>query len=214
MTRCFLFSFSSRRVSDAVVRRTSAAPAAALLLVTGLAACAPARPPPPLPPKPLERSSVDVLLRNRGELELTDDQVLRLEALDEAREGEAAALRTQLAERKRAATEQAAGDRPADIGTGSGRTGANPGSARGMGSSAGPGRGGRTPPLGGKKDEALARLRDRIDAADTRAYRLAVTEVLTHAQREKADRLASAYREALFDYREALRLRGGSPPED
>ena len=154
---------------------------------------------------------MDVLLRNRGELGLTDAQVLRLEALDEQRETQVAALQARLAERKKAA-ESASGDRPADIGTGNGRGGgAGAGTSRGMASTAGPGTrgGGRAPPLTGRKDDELSRLRQRMDDADTRAYVDAVTQVLTEAQRERAEKLASAYREALFDYREALRRRGG-----
>ncbi len=198
-------------VSDDPMRRT---PCLALAATLALTACAPARPPPPLPPRPMERSSVDVLLRNRGELELTDEQVRRLELLDEQRETQAAAVRAQLAERRRAQEEKAA-ERPSDIGTGSGRTPGAAGPPHGMGSSAGPStRGGRTPPLGGRRDEGLARLRQKLDDLDSRAYADAVTEVLSPGvQRDKAEKLASAYREALFDYREAVRRRGG-PPED
>ena len=158
---------------------------------------------------------MDVLLRNRGELGLTDDQVLRLEAIDQARETQAAALRAQFAERKRAAEEKS--DRPADIGTGSGRPAAGAGSStnHALGSTAGPGaRGGRTSPLGNRKEDAFTRLRARLDELDTRAYADAVTQVLTEAQRAPAEKLASAYREALFDYQEALRRRGGALPED
>jgi hypothetical protein len=153
-----------------------------------------------------------VLLRHRGELALTDDQVLRLEALDEQREADVTALRAQLAERRRAQDSKSA-ERPADIGTGSGRGPASSG-ARGMGSAAGPStRGLGGPVLGPKRGEdALSRLRQRIDEVDTRAYVRATTEVLTDAQRTPAERLASAYREALYDYHEALRLRGGAPP--
>jgi hypothetical protein len=193
------------------VRRSSAV---ASSLVLALLACAPARPPPPLPARPVERSSVDVLLRHRGELSLTEAQVSRLEALDAQLESDLATLRARLADRKRAKAE--ASDRPADIGTGSGRPppGSSAGSGnRAMASTAGPAsRGGSGPVLGPRKEDELTRLRQRMDDADTRAYVTAATEVLSEAQRPTAERLASTYREALYDYQEALRLRGGLPP--
>jgi hypothetical protein len=186
--------------------------ATALFLALALPGCTPPRPPPPLPEKPGEKSSVDVLLRHRGELALTDDQVARLEALEERRAAEVATLRDQLAELGKQ-LENKGGDRPADIGTGSGRTPGTGGRGMGgMGSSAGSGRSGRPPPGTTHRQNELLRLTQKVDDADTRAFVDAVSEVLTAAQRPRAENLATVYREALFDYQEAVRRRGGLPP--
>jgi hypothetical protein len=193
---------------------------ALLVLSTSLCACTPPHPPAPLPARPIERSSVDVLLRHQGELALTDDQVLRLQALDDAREAEVATLRTQLAERRRALENKASGDRPADIGTGNGRQqgggmgGMAGGSARAMSSSAGAGHSGKAPPLAGKRVDEVSRLRQKIDDADTRAFVDASSQVLTAAQRPEAEKLASSYREALFDWQQASLARGELPPDE
>jgi hypothetical protein len=144
-----------------------------------------------------------VLLRHRGELGLTDDQVARLEILDERREGEVRSLRTQLAELRKAdakAGKDVASGAVSPGGPGMGGMGRSRG---GMGRHEGAPRAGRGTPMDGEFD----RLRQRIDDADTLAFVDANSEVLTEAQRPEAERLASAYRAALYDFRAAARAR-------
>jgi hypothetical protein len=164
----------------------------------------------PPPPRPEERSSLDVLLRHRSELQLTDDQIERLERLDDQREREVAALRTELAERKRAHQEGSGGAK----GPASGSNAPPPGmSSRGMGGAGNRGRGmgggmGRGQGSVAPRDPSeFERLHQKIDDADTRAFVDAHSMVLTQAQRPAAEKFASDYRAALFDYREEMRKR-------
>jgi hypothetical protein len=180
-----------------------------LLMLVGCAGTP--TPPRPLPPKPPERSSLDVLLRNRSELGLTDEQVAKLETMDEARETEVASLREQLQPKKK---DDEGGGRPAPTGgmgaqpppgMGNGMGAARGGGGRGMG------RGGMGGGQGGSRAAAdpdrLHRLRGKIDDADTRSFLEAQNDVLTERQREPAGKMASAYRAMLYDYNEALRAR-------
>lgn len=179
----------------------------AALLVAGCATVQ--KPEEPPPPRPEERSSLDVLLRHRSELQLTEDQVERLERLDDKRESEVAALRTELAERKRAHQEGSGAKGPA-----SGSNAPPPGmSSRGMGGAGTRGRGmgggmGRGQGSVAPRDPSeFERIHQKIDDADTRAFVDAHSMVLTEAQRPTAEKLASEYRAALFDYREEMRKR-------
>lgn len=179
--------------------------AAALLALA--TACATPPPPRPIPPRPVERSSIDVLLSHRAELALTDDQVKQLEALDAAREAEVADVR----ERLRARHEAAEGQRGVAPGRGMNSMGAGRGMA-GMGGMRGGGmRGGITPRGSAQDDEEHDSLAQRLDDADTRSFITAAEKVLTPEQRPRAEQLASAYRATLFDFREAMRQRRQSP---
>lgn len=165
---------------------------------------------------------MDVLLRHRGELGLTDPQVARLEALDEQREADVASLRAQLKALRE--TRAKAGKDVASGAVSAGGPGTMGGGRGGLGGSFGHGGAapmGRAPGGGGRTgagrlprgDDEVERLRQKMDDADTRAFVDAQTEVLTEAQRPEAERLASAYRAALFDFREALRQRHGEAEE-
>jgi hypothetical protein len=183
--------------------------------------CAAPPPPKPLPPRPMERSSVDVLLRHRGELSLSDDQVTRLEALDERRESDAASLRAQLKE-LRAARAKTGKDVAAGVtsprGSAAGGMGGARGGMGGMGgagmSGGGMGKHGGGGPSGGAgrpghEQDEVERIHQRLDDLDTRAFLDAQTEIMTEGQRPAAEKLASAYRAALFDFRTAMRQRHG-----
>ncbi len=178
-------------------------PAFLVVLAIG---CAAPPPPKPLPPKPQERSSLDVLLRHRGELGLTDEQVARLEQLDDARESEVASIREQLKpapkEERSPPTGGLGSQTPAGMGNAASR-----GGGRGMGGM-GMGRGGGAAAGKPQQDlERLDRLRMKIDDADTRAFIDAQTQVLAPAQRGPAEKLASAYRAQLYDFNAALKAR-------
>lgn len=153
-----------------------------------------------------------MLLRHRGELGLTEDQVTRLELIDEQREKDVAALRLQVRE-LRAAREKTGKDvasgvvSPRGQGMGGARGGTGGG---GMGRHGAPGGGGARPPA---EHDELERLRLRMDDADTRSFIDAQSEVLTEGQRPAAEKLASAYRAALFDFRAAIRWGRGDVEE-
>ena len=169
----------------------------------------------PPPVRPDERSSIDILLRHRGELQLTEAQIARLEELETKRETEAQALHEQLEARKHEHKEP--GVRPDQPGTAASNA-APPGMGnRGMG---GAGRGQRGPSMGrgqgqaGKETSEMEHLIERIDEADTRAFVDAHAQVLTEAQRPAAEKLASDFRARLFDYREGMRKLHPHVPEE
>jgi hypothetical protein len=153
-----------------------------------------------LPPRPDERSSLDVLLRHRAELNLTAAQVERLEGLDGRLERETAGARDALA-----ALRASRARKPAAGGFGMGRGG---GDLSGGGRHGGGG--GARPAAGPSPAEQRDALLEQLDDADTRAFFEAHDQVLTAAQRPAAEQLASAWRAALVDFREALRARGGA----
>lgn len=159
-----------------------------------------------------------MLLRHRGELGLTEEQVTRLELLDEQREKDVAALRLRARELR-----TARGKTGKDVASGvvsprgQGMGGAR-GGMGGMGSMGGGGMGrhgaqgggGARPPA---EHDELERLRLRMDDADTRSFIDAQSEVLTEGQRPAAEKLASAYRAALYDFRAAVRRGRGDVEE-
>lgn len=189
-----------------------------LPVALSMLACAAPQPPPPLPPRPAERSSIDVLLRHRGELGLTEEQVTRLELLDEQREKDVAALRLRVRELR-----TAHGKTGKDVASGVvSPRGQSMGGARGgmggMGSMGGGGMGRHGAQGGGgarhpAEHDELERLRLRMDDADTRSFIDAQSEVLTEGQRPAAEKLASAYRAALYDFRAAVRRGRGDVEE-
>jgi hypothetical protein len=150
-------------------------------------ACAtPPKPPPPKPrvPPPSARSSIAAVLQHRGELDLTDEQVERLDQMDTTLDHQNQTLRDQLA--------KAAAPTKSDT--------SDSGNERaGMGMKGGGrkrGGGGATPSAA----DPRAAVQDQIDDNDTKAY-LDAEAVLTEAQRPRAREIASAYREALYEQR-------------
>lgn len=171
--------------------------------------------PPPSSPPFLPRSSIAAVLGHRGELGLTDAQVARLEALDDALASERSEL-GRAAAAPPAGEGSPAGDRGASDGARPEAGAAGGGPSR-MGGPGGPGMaGGRSGdgmrgPGGGGGDRRRAdrgpsdeAVRTQLDDADTRAY-LRAEEALAPEQRDRAREIASEYRAALYDAREAHR---------
>ncbi len=182
-----------------------------LLLLLATAGCALFLPVPkaPLNLPPLPRSSIVAVLDHRAELALTDEQVVALAVADAELQQKFDRLRAEGA----LPTQP-----PAAAGHGPGRGGGpqpppGPGGTGGGPPGGGPGTKDRSP-----KDEKLAEaLRRRpavaqamveakLDEADTAAF-LKIERVFTAAQLERAREFANAYREQLFDQREAQRKR-------
>jgi hypothetical protein len=185
-------------------------------------------PTPSVPSTPLPRSSIAAVLEHRGELELTDDQVQKLEAFDQKLEQKNASLREQIAAaRQNHAQNNSSGSssngRSSD---GSGSAGGNPsgnnapnsGSGMGSGGFGGHGRGGHGIGRGGGErgnrpsDPGLVTSTEqKLDDNDTQAY-LEAESVLTDAQRDRARDVAEHYREQLFDQRHAAATSPASKP--
>jgi hypothetical protein len=166
-----------------------------------LGACAAPRPAPsPSPAEPaklLPRSSVAAVLAHRTELGLDDDQVRKLEAIDEDLQRRNAALGSR--------STSSAGDSPRAGASPS--EGARPGSEGASGEGSGGHRGGRRGAGGGpgsREDHGRTAVDpERIsDQNDTAAYYRA-EEVLRPEQRDRARELAESYREDLYDQRAA-----------
>jgi len=122
----------------------------------------------------LPRSSIAAVLLHRDELGLTRDQIQALEQRDDALAKEEAAIRTRLA----SGSATRAGSPPPPSGN--------------------PGRGGRR---GGRPPQSQTHPPDlltQLDDDDTRAF-LEAEQLLTEAQRPRAEEIATAYREALYD---------------
>ena len=164
--------------------------------------------------RPPERSSIDAVLSHTAELHLTDAQVERLRALDDEREQALADLGIH---RPRAGKPGAEPLPP--VGSALQRpNGMGRGGMGGRGGFGGMGSGGRDPgsmgggsPRAGQPDPEAAARRDerrqRIDDADTQAF-LRALDALRPEQQEPAKQLASKYREALYDFRMAMKKRG------
>lgn len=140
-------------------------------------ACA-STPPAPRPVAPaveLPRSSIAAVLLHREELGLTGAQVDALRRRDDALAREDEAIRARLASSSepRVTPPQAAGSVP---GRG-GRHGSRPAASHGH----------------------APDLLTQLDDNDTRAYLEIEQQVLTEQQRPRAQEIASAYREALYD---------------
>jgi len=184
-----------------------------LLPVSLLLACATTpKPHRPMPPPPAFRSSIDAVLAFRGELGLTDDQVLRLQAIDDKLEQDDAAIRAEL---RPAGKSGDIGSGPASsspVGTGSpgapGGAGMGGMGGRGMGGRGGMGRGPAmgAPPRDPDQAARFEAARAKLDDNDTAAF-FAAQEVLTEAQKPRAQEIASKYRSDLMDYREAMKQR-------
>jgi Spy/CpxP family protein refolding chaperone len=188
-----------------------------LLVAAAALSCAhaPEGAPSPPPPRPAFHSSVAAVLGQREAIALTEEQVTRLWAIDDALQAINAELRAQSPSRRSEAprdrpintpsptADQAPpGDSPHTPGSmpgmGSGGRGMR-GGGRGMGAGGG---GGRRGPGSDEGARRLQALREQQDNADTKAYLDAEAE-LTEAQRPAARKAAELYRAQLFDWRAA-----------
>lgn len=177
------------------------------LLLVLLTACATVpKGPPPVPPS--ERSSLSAVLAHADELKLSPLQVARLSQFDQAREVKASEVRAEFrarAEGKGPPVGAMSGN-PNDPNAGMGNSG--PGGLGGMDASGQnsmgtPGQGRQTR----RSKEAMQEaLESRIDEIDTQAYFLA-EPFLDEAQKALAQKYASAYRLALYNYRDAMKAR-------
>ena len=153
-------------------------------------ACATSQPkevPTTSPQTPLPRSSIAAVLQHKDELQLTDDQVRRLQELDDQLEQQNAALR-QAAEKRKSKDPSSSGGFGKGIGGGS--RGAMGGRLmRGPRSSASDGSGPKS-------------LEERMDDNDTNAY-LEAEKVLTEQQRARATEIASKFRQERWDRQHA-----------
>jgi len=159
------------------------------------ASCAATNPKPSPSPStaelpPLPRSSIAAVLEHRAELELTDEQIRRLQELDDRLDKENAAIRKNVTQNKEPPTQMERG-----------------GFAGGMGRRSHGGGAGRSSAGGGGASNDPARPKSPMqlmDDNDTSAYLEAET-ALTEAQRHRAREIASRFREELSDRREAAR---------
>ncbi len=166
------------------------------------------------PPHPEEKSSVDALLLHTFELELTDEQVARFHDLDRVRE-----VRAQDAMREMRATGALPMTPPRDSMSGMTQNGMNTGmdgmnGAGGMNGMANTTAGGMTPMNGQNVNAtrsarraqaaALVALEEKYDQLDIEAY-FAAESLLTPKQKGPAQKFATAFREALFNWRQAMR---------
>ena len=178
------------------------------VLALSFLACAHAQPPPPPePPHPimlLPRSSIAAILAHRGDLELTDDQVQRLEDRDDALELQQAALREDFARREEARKGRSADQQNGQNGASPASQAQPPGGGMGGGFGGGRHRGqqSRTAPIPDRPDPKA--LEDKLDDNDTRAYLAAEAAVLTEKQKEPARDIAEKYREDLYDQRDQI----------
>lgn len=144
----------------------------------------------------LPRSSVAAVLAHRLELGIDDEQVRRLEAIDDQLQRQNAALTNRPAPGSAAGPVTApGGSPPGDARPGSGSAG------EGMGRHRGGRRG--VPGRAGPGDERRDAVRT-ADDNDTAAY-LQAEQVLRPEQRDRAREIAERYREELYDQRAAKR---------
>ena len=156
---------------------------------------------------PAARSSVAAVLAHRGDLELTDDQIQKLEVLDEQVQKANSSIETNLKaameKRKAAGNSQGAGPDQGAMGRGGGMGG-------GMGGRGGAGAGGGRRGSGRVATENLdgpvEKARQEMDGNDARAFEEA-EGLLTDAQKPRAEELAEKYREELYDWREGMKKR-------
>jgi|SRR6202158_1473384 len=134
---------------------------------------------------PLPRSSIAAVLEHRRELELSDDQVRRLQNLDDQLERANAAIRQEANQKQ---TSPPVSRAP--------RAGMGGRSRGGMGRPSGEGRSQPSSATAPKSAE------ERIDDNDTNAY-LEAEKVLTESQRPLALEIASRFREESWDRQHA-----------
>jgi len=188
-----------------------------LVLLAAPLGCAHSSPPPTAEPprRPPFRSSIAAVLAHRQELSLTDGQLQQLTAIDDR-------LNAQLAEihahAPRASRKVAAGGSRPDARPGDGRDAQGeplPGAAGDPSAGRGVGRGGRMGGMGGGRHRAegasdasppRTRADELADDADSKAFAEAEA-ALTDEQRPRAREFAEQFREALYDWRQAMRSR-------
>jgi hypothetical protein len=141
----------------------------------------------PAEPVILPRSSIAAVLLHRGDLNLTDEQMQRLQARDEALDKAQADLRHAMAEKQKAGAKapQASTDPP-------------PPASPGMGG----GRHGRQRSTSTEAKPKGESIEDQMNDNDTRAYLDAEADILTEKQKDAAREIAEKYREDLYDQRE------------
>lgn len=192
----------------------------AMALAGAAAACTHDPPPAPVDPAtlpPLPRSSLAAVILRRAELNLDDDQVRELERLDRERESQDAAVRAELARKSKPPDTGGSSNGSSAAGGSNGSTANAPtGAGMGAGRRGGGMRGGRmgggrgmraTSAAGPSEADRSARLEDRLDEDDTKAY-LDGEELLTAPQRDQAREIASDYRAQLYDRRALLKRQG------
>jgi hypothetical protein len=171
------------------------------LLLVAIAGCAHARQPPigleanPHPVVLLPRSSIAAVLAHRGELDLSVEQVERLQGRDDELENEQAALRVAL-ERREQSAEKGAQQPVAGMAGGPG--GRHHGQQQSV-------------PAETRPKSKTSNLEDQLDDNDTRAYLAAEAAVLTEKQREPARDIAEKYREDLYDQRDRAQSQSKGP---
>ncbi len=141
------------------------------------------------PQAPFPRSSIAAVLQHQDELQLTGEQVRRLQDLDDQLERQNAALR-QEAEKRQSQGPSSGGA----FGRGMGGRSRGAAGGRSMGGT----RSAPSTATGPKSAE------ERMDDNDTSAY-LEAEKVLTEAQRARAMEIASRFRQERWDRRHAAR---------
>jgi hypothetical protein len=142
---------------------------------------------------PLPASSIAAVIEHRQELVLTDDQVRRLQELDNQR-----VRADQEITEKSEQHKEAAPQRPANAGMGGRGMGMG---RRGMGMRGG----GYSRGASGGNDRQPRTLQDRLDDNDTNAYLTAEEEILMPSQRPRAREIAEDFREQQYERRDQLR---------
>jgi hypothetical protein len=138
----------------------------------------------PTVPKPEAHSSVDAVLRHSAEVVLLDEQRVKLQAIDDKLTEQRQQAREQL--KSSAPSTDSPPPRTSGFGRGGGRRG-NPSYGGG----------------GGQRQVDNRRAaREKMDSLDSAAF-LEAEAVLDEQQKPAARKIASDYREQLFNYRQA-----------
>src|SRR5215813_685856 len=137
------------------------------------------------PEPPLPRSSISAVLQHKGELQLSEEQVRRLQDLNDQLERQNAALRQEADKKK-------AGGQPPSNALQPGMGGRSRG---GMGGHATGGKRGAPSNANGPMS-----AEERMDDNDTNAY-LEAEKVFSESQRPRALEIASRFREESWDRR-------------
>jgi len=146
------------------------------------------------------------VLAHRGELNLSDDQIQKLEGLDRELRAKNQAIRAEGSAVHKANTAASSPQRndPSMTRPTTDPTASSPGR---MGGGRGMGRGPHRGPMGGAVDNTQHHdPESRMDENDTDAY-FTAEALLSEAQRPRAREIAEEYREQLYDYREAVRTK-------
>jgi hypothetical protein len=181
------------RPPDAHPRRIAPALGAAALALLAAPGFSSAADSPPAPARMLPRSSIAAVLSHRSELRLDDDQVRRLERMDDELQRRNAELPAGSSSPRRGGEGARQGGRPAERDAEGGAEGmGRPGGRHGPGS----------PRAKGEPRRAPADP-DRVRADNDTAAYLQAEELLRPEQRDRAREIAERYREELYDQRNA-----------